>query len=94
MDEKCYPLYYGLDYYIPTSVNKNHIHGEFQAVFLKLSTDLADVPETELWHIKARLRKTSEHYCNVKIHTVFELSLRDCLKEHKWNYWKQRKEVE
>ena len=48
MDEKCYPLYYGLDYYIPTSVNKNHIHDEFQAVFLKLSTDLADVPETEL----------------------------------------------
>ena len=46
--KKCYPLYYGLDYYIPTSVNKNLIHGEFQAVFQKLNTDLPDVPETEL----------------------------------------------
>ena len=59
---------YALDHYIPTSsVNKNNVCTKFKVFFQKMSTDLPNVPETQLQQIKPKLRKTCEHYCNIKV---------------------------
>ena len=56
-----------MDHYIRTNININNIKTEFESFFQNLLYDLSDMPEKEISKVKAKLRKTCEKYCHLKV---------------------------
>ena len=56
-----------MDHHILTNININNIKTEFESFFQNLLYDLSDMPEKEISKVKAKLRKTCEKYCYLKV---------------------------
>ena len=60
-------MWYGLDYHIPTNINRNNIKTEFESFFQNLLCDLSDMPEYKTSKVKTKLCNKCEKYCHVKV---------------------------
>ena len=63
-------LSYGLDHHIPTRLNSNRIHTEFEQFYQGILKDISHIPENYLSSLKTKLRSTCEKYS--KIHVPYK----------------------
>ena len=84
---------YGIDYHIPTNINRNAITSEFEAFFERsLLKDISNITGSEVNKVKTKVRTTYDKYFSMKVpHTqrkiISGLSKRDdiiLLKQDKW----------
>ena len=74
---------YGIDYHIPTNINRNAITSEFEAFFERsLLKDISNITGSEVNKVKTKVRTTYDKYFSMKVpHTqrkiISGLSKRD-----------------
>ena len=65
--EECTALSFGLDHYIPSKTDANLIYTEFEIYYQSIIHKLTNLPETEISHLKTKLRSSCEKYNTIKI---------------------------
>ena len=60
-------LNYGLDQYIPCTVNYSSINTTFELFFQNILWDISHMPEQNLADVKTKLRNTCKKYCKIKV---------------------------
>ena len=66
-DEECTALFFGLDQHIPSKTDANLIYTEFETYYQSIICKLTNLPETEISHLKTKLRSACEKYDTIKI---------------------------
>ena len=60
-------LSFGLDHHTPSNANANLIYNEFEACYQSVIHKLTNLSETEISHLKTKLRSACEKYNSIKI---------------------------
>ena len=66
-DEEYTALSFGLDYHIPSKIDDNVTYIEFETYYQSIIRKLTNLPETEVPHLKTKLRSACEKYNTIKI---------------------------
>ena len=61
------PLSYGLDHHIPAKTDPNLIYTEFESYFKSIKHKITNLPETQISHLKTKLRTACEEYNNISV---------------------------
>ena len=61
------PLSYGLDHHIPAKTDPNLIYTEFESYFKSIKHKITNLPETQISHLKTKLRTACEQYNNISV---------------------------
>ena len=61
-EERALP--YGLDHHIPSKTSPNLIYTEFESYFQSIKHKITNLPETQISHLKTKLRNACEQYNN------------------------------
>ena len=60
-------LSYGLDHHIPSKTDPNLIYTEFETYFQSIKHKITNLPETQISHLKTKLRNACEQYNNINV---------------------------
>ena len=66
-DEEYTALTFGLDHHIPSKTDANLIYTEFETYYQSIIHKLTNLPETEISHLKIKLKSACEKYNTIKI---------------------------
>ena len=66
-DEEHRALSFGLDHNIPSKTDANLIYTEFETYYQSIIHKLTNLPETEISHLKTKLKSACEKYNTIKI---------------------------
>ena len=60
-------LSFGLDQHIPTALNYNSLHTEFEYFYQNITNDISHLSEVDVIKLKTKLRHTCEKYSDIKV---------------------------
>ena len=60
-------LSYGLDHHIPSKADPNLIYTEYESYFQSIKYKITNLPETQISHLKTKLRNACEQYSNINV---------------------------
>ena len=60
-------LSFGLDQHIPTSLNRNNLHTEFEYFYENVTNDISHLSEDDVIKLKTKLHHTCEKYSGIKV---------------------------
>ena len=60
-------LSFGIDHHISSKTDANLLYTEFEAYYQSIIHKLSNLPETEISHLKTKLRSACEKYNTIKI---------------------------
>ena len=66
-DEEYTALSFGLDHHIPSKTDANLIYTDFETYYQSIIHKFTNLPDTEISHLKTKLRSACEKYNTIKI---------------------------
>ena len=60
-------LSFGLDQHIPTTLNRNNLHTEFEYFYQNITNDISHLSEDDVITLKTKLRHICEKYSDTKV---------------------------